>query len=93
MQNFSKNNQEDHIHIISLPCKVTHVSFHQHRENILENSACCVLSQFTEVLHSNPDCETQCSDLPYGTKYPSYGIQKCGISRIANRALKGAEEK
>ncbi|KAG1765716.1 hypothetical protein EV702DRAFT_1050912 [Suillus placidus] len=50
------------------------------------------IKHFTEVLDSNPGCETQCEDLPHSAKYPSNGIQKYAIFPKANRALIGAGE-
>jgi hypothetical protein len=51
-----------------------------------------VLSQFTEVLYGNPDCETQYKDLKCNGEYPSDGIQEYGISRVVNVAPIGARE-
>ncbi|KAG1776715.1 hypothetical protein EV702DRAFT_1228505 [Suillus placidus] len=50
------------------------------------------IKHFTEVLDSNPGCETQCEDLPHSAKYPNNGIQKYAIFPKANRALIGARE-
>jgi len=51
-----------------------------------------MLSQFTEAFYCNPDCETQCEDLPHNGKYPTDWIQEYNISCSANRALIGAGE-
>jgi hypothetical protein len=79
-------------HSMNSPRKVKHVSFHQHCETVPDNPSCRMSSQFTEVFYRNPDCETQCEDLPHNGRYPSQWIEKYDIFRKANRALIGAGE-
>jgi uncharacterized protein YxeA len=65
--------KNSYIHIMSSPRKITHVSFHQNAVTVPNNTTSYwALSQLTEVLYSNPDCETQYKDLPYSAKYPSH---------------------
>jgi hypothetical protein len=74
------------------PRKVTDMSFHQHPETVPNHTFSRAFPQFTEVLYSDPERETQCKDLPYSGKYPSHGHQKEEISRIVHHALVGAGE-
>jgi hypothetical protein len=77
---------------MSSPQKVKHVGFYQYRETVLDDPSCRMLSQLTEVFHSNPDCEKQYENLPRSAEYPSKGIQKDCIVPIGSRALIGTRE-
>lgn len=77
---------------MSSPCKVKHVSFHQHCKTIPDDPSWRLLSQFTKVFYCNPGCETQCEDLPPSSKYPRKVIQEWCSVHWTNCALIRARE-
>jgi hypothetical protein len=66
----------NHIQMTSLRCEVKDMGFYQHRKTVPDGRSCPWLSQFSEVFYSNPDCKTQCEDLPYSDEYPTLGYCK-----------------
>src|SRR6267154_6210814 len=62
-----------HIQITSSRCEVKNLGFDQHRETASDAPSCRWSLQFTDAFYSNPDCKTQCENLPYSGQYPRNG--------------------
>ena len=58
------------IEIKDEPREVKKVSFYQHRKTIPDGPSCWWSLQFAEMFYSNPDCKTQCENLPCSSQYP-----------------------